>query len=43
MRLGMRLLLSALYMACRGKDIGRGLCSFMSLIEVAMEARFDPF
>ena len=35
MRLDTRLLLSALYMACRGKAIGQGLCLFMSLIKVA--------
>ena len=35
MLLGTRLLFSALYMACRGKVIGQGLCSFISFIEVA--------
>ena len=35
MRLGTRLLFSALYMACRGKVTGQGLCSFMSFIDVA--------
>ena len=36
MRLGTRLLFSALYMAYgEEKVIGQGLCSFMSLIEVA--------
>ena len=37
MRLGTRIFLSALYMACKGRVIGatRGLCLFMLLIEMA--------